>query len=139
MGAVGPADADPADELAFAEALRANGTAWLLEEIEREEGLVLPARVRTSMAGTDVEQFALSVEALSAWNAWGAFPRIVAPTLLLAGELEDPDHLAAHAAELMGDATAQWLPGLGHVGAFLAVDHNGPLIAGQLRRAAATP
>jgi pimeloyl-ACP methyl ester carboxylesterase len=117
MGAVGPPDADPAGELAYAEALRANGTAWLLDEIEREEGLVVPSPVRPSMAGTDVEQFALSVEALSEWNAWGAFPRIVAPTLLL----------------------AQWLPDLGHVGAFLAVDHNGPLIAAHLRRAAATP
>ena len=139
MGSVGSADADPADEVVFAEALRANGTAWLLDEIEREEGLALPGPVRTSMAATDVEQFALSVEAQSEWNAWDAFPRIVASTLLLAGELEDPDHLAAQAAQLMGDATAQWLPGLGHVGAFLAAGHNGPLIAAHLRRAAATP
>ena len=80
----------------------------------------------------DVEQFALSIEALSDWSPWPCYPRIVAPTLLLAGEREDPDHLAAGASALMREATARWLPGLGHIGAFLDVDNNGPLIAEHL-------
>jgi len=132
MGAVGPADADPDEELAFAETLRVNGTTWLLDEIEQGEEITIPESVRANMAATDVEQFALSIEALSDWSPWPCYPRIVAPTLLLAGEREDPDHLAAGASALMREATARWLPGLGHIGAFLDVDNNGPLIAEHL-------
>lgn len=132
MGSVGSADIDAEEELVFAETLRVNGTAWLLDEIERGEGIRIPEVLRENMAATDVEQFALSIEALSNWSPWPCYPRIMAPTLLLAGELEDPNHLAAEAAALMSDANARWLPGLGHVGAFLDVDENGPLIAEHL-------
>jgi pimeloyl-ACP methyl ester carboxylesterase len=44
--------------------------------------------------------------------------RITTPTLIIHGELEDPDGGAARAAAEMADARVVALPALGHIGAW---------------------
>jgi hypothetical protein len=54
-------------------------------------------------------------------------------TLLVAGALEDPSYLNESAATKMPRAQGQWLPGHGHVGAFLAAREQCKLIVPHLR------
>jgi hypothetical protein len=46
-------------------------------------------------------------------------PRVATPTLILAGELEDPDDLVGKAASMMPDATRVRIPDREHINAFL--------------------
>ena len=39
------------------------------------------------------------------WNPWDALPHIDVPTLMIVGELEDPDDVMGEAATLLPDAT----------------------------------
>ena len=108
-------DADP-----LIAALRAEGMSSVVAAVEAAEQIELPEWLRGQFLDTDPEQFALNLEAWRDWTPWPLHAQIRCPTLLLAGELEDPDHLNAEAAEQIRDGRAVWLPGLGHVGAFLA-------------------
>jgi len=101
-------------------ALRSDGMASVVAAVEEEEAIKLPAWLRDQFMATDPEQFALNLQAWREWTPWPMHPQITCPTLLLAGDLEDPEHLNAVAAQQLPDATSAWLPGLGHVGAFLA-------------------
>ncbi len=49
----------------------------------------------------------------------GSLSRIQAPTLILTGELEDPDDTMAEAAVAMKDARRVRIPGKGHINGFL--------------------
>ena len=73
---------------------------------------------------TDIEPLIGWSEARPAWNwsPWEALPGIEVPTLMIVGELEDPDDLMGKAASLMPAATRLRIPGKEHINAFLASD-----------------
>jgi pimeloyl-ACP methyl ester carboxylesterase len=118
---------DDVDELVAI--LRTDGVAGVVSLIEAEEGLTLPAWLRRQFLDTDAEQFALSLLAWRDWEPWSAFTHLRCPTLLVAGEDEDPTHVHELAAQRMANATAVWLPGRGHVGAFL----DSPAVSAVMR------
>ncbi|HUZ84496.1 MAG TPA: alpha/beta hydrolase, partial [Gaiellales bacterium] len=126
---------DPLGEAAFAAEVRSHGMVRLVDEVEREERIVLPVWLRDQFLETDREQFALGVEAMAAWTPWAIHASIRCPALLVAGELEDPARRNGEAAALMVRGAAAWLPGLGHVGAFLAAEQQCRLFVPHLRRA----
>ena len=53
------------------------------------------------------------------WNGWESLPHVVAPTLFLVGDLEDPDDEAATGAALMPSGTRLRVSGHGHINAFI--------------------
>jgi hypothetical protein len=74
---------------------------------------------------TDIQQFIEWWVAIADWNwrAWESLHHVVAPTLFLTGELEDPEDQTALAAARMPDGRRIRLDGLGHINAFLRSDH----------------
>lgn len=101
---------DPAQWLEGAAIVRAQGlTAVLGDE-------PMPDWLRANLLKTDREVLAHQFECFAAWSPWTIFAEIVAPTLIVAGELEDQG--CAAAAARMQDGRSAILPGLGHVGAF---------------------
>jgi pimeloyl-ACP methyl ester carboxylesterase len=97
------------------------GVAGCITAIEDEERLRLPAWLRQQFLDTDPAQFRLSVRGFASWDPWSVIDRISCAVCLICGELEDPDGTIGKAAVQLPDATATWLPGLGHVGAYLDV------------------
>ncbi len=75
--------------------------AWLIQQLADE---------------TDAEVVARELECFAGWTPWPLFPRIVAPTLIIAGE-DESENCAAAAAAIPG-GRAVVLSGLGHLGAF---------------------
>ena len=98
------------------------GVAKFVDLIEDDEQLRLPGWLREQFCGTDAEQFRLSLLAHESWDPWAVVDQIACPTCLICGDLEDPDRTIGTAADRLPDATATWLPGLGHVGAYLAAE-----------------
>ncbi|HVQ86685.1 MAG TPA: alpha/beta hydrolase [Actinomycetes bacterium] len=123
----------PDEDVALAALVREHGMVALVNLVEEEERIALPEWLTQQFLDTNAEQFALSLEALKDWSVWPCFARIECPTLIVAGEAEDPPHLNAVAATKIALAQAVWLPGLGHVGAFLAAREQCQLIEPHLR------
>jgi pimeloyl-ACP methyl ester carboxylesterase len=73
--------------------------------------------LRQLIEETDPEIVARELESFAGWSPWPLFPRIEAPTLIVAGELEDAG--CAEAAARIPDGRALILPELGHLGAFV--------------------
>lgn len=90
--------------------VRAEGLAPLLA------GEEIPKPLLENLLATDSEVIARGLECIAGWTPWPLFPRIAAPTLIVAGELEDEG--CAAAAARLPNGRAAILPGLGHVGAF---------------------
>ncbi len=133
LGVTWDAAPDPDDDIALVSQVRSQGMAALVALVEADEDLASPPWLREQFLDTDPEQFALSVQALQDWTGWSDYKRIECPALLIAGEAEDPSHVNAAAAAEMRRGQAVWLPGLGHVGAFLAVRDQCQLIAPHLQ------
>jgi pimeloyl-ACP methyl ester carboxylesterase len=133
LGVTWEAAPDPDEDTALVSQVRTQGMAALVALVEADEDLALPRWLRDQFLNTDAEQFALSIEALKDWTGWSNYKRIECPALLIAGEAEDPSHLNAAAAAEMPRGQAVWLPGLGHVGAFLAARDQCQLIAPHLQ------
>ncbi len=78
--------------------------------------------MKERIRSTDVDQFIDYLQAATdrGWDDWEALPRVAAPTLVLTGELEDPEDGTAEAVARMPNATRIRLAGLGHINAFLA-------------------
>jgi pimeloyl-ACP methyl ester carboxylesterase len=137
LGGVGTEESEEDDVLEAAERVREHGSeelvAWL-----REEEPDLPEWFAEQMRGTDPEMFALAIEAWAPWQPWEDFPIVQCPTLIIVGEMEEPDagEHAARAAALMRDARAVALPGLAHVAAFVRSDRTLPLVVEFLDRVA---
>ena len=53
------------------------------------------------------------------WSEWESLPHVVAPTLLVAGELEDPEDETGKGAALMPNGTRLRVTGQGHINAFI--------------------
>jgi pimeloyl-ACP methyl ester carboxylesterase len=101
--------------------LREHGWEKMLGRFDDRESEPVPEWMKERIRATDVQQFIDSFLALPNWNwdEWEALPHIVAPTLFLTGELEDPDDETAEAAALMPNGTRFRIPGQGHINAFL--------------------
>jgi pimeloyl-ACP methyl ester carboxylesterase len=82
------------------------------------------------MRNTDPEVFINSILALSDWNGpISLLPQITAPTLMLAGALEDPDGENARDAARMPNARSVTLPDLDHITAY---EHSDLILAHAL-------
>jgi pimeloyl-ACP methyl ester carboxylesterase len=136
LGVIWEPSPDPADDAEledYVDVLRTKGMASLVTEVQTEEGIELPGWLLAQFLNTDPEMFALNLEAWRDWTASLLLPRVRCPTLLVAGALEDPSHHNESVAKRMRRAKAHWLPGLGHVGAFLATREQCELIVPHLR------
>ena len=104
-----------------AAALREKGWSLLLDDMVAAEKSPVPRWFLDRVVATDIEPYIAWTEARPdwGWSHWEAFPRVKAPTLLLAGELEDPDDLLGDAARLMPKATRVHVPDREHINAFL--------------------
>lgn len=139
LGVIRERRPDPAEAAADAAELRADGMAALVSAVHEWEGIDLPPWLERQFADTDAEQFALSMEGWSGWTPWPLLPAIRCPTLLIAGTEEDRDRRNGEAAAAIAGARAEWLEGLGHVGAFLDAAGQCALIRPHLTAAAGEP
>lgn len=115
-------------------ALREKGWWLLLDDMVAAEMSPVPRWFLDRVVATDIEPYIAWTEARPAWrwSPWEAFPRVKAPTLLLAGELEDPDDLLGDAARLMPNATRVRVPDREHINAFLYSEFVVPRVAAFL-------
>jgi pimeloyl-ACP methyl ester carboxylesterase len=67
---------------------------------------------------TDAEVVARELDGFAHWSPWTVFPRVAAPTLIVAGE-QEAEHVEDAAARIPRGRSSV-LPGLGHVGAFVS-------------------
>lgn len=117
------------------------GWEKLIARFDQQEAEPVPRWMKERIRATDIQQFIDWFLALSAWNwnEWDALPVVVAPTLFLTGELEDPDDETAEAAALMPNAVRIRIPGQGHINAFLNSHLVLPKVAAFLTAYAALP
>lgn len=112
-GGVDAPDESPDEWLEGARVVREQGLSAILDDEP------MPGWLQTLLVDeTDAEVVARELEGFAGWSPWPVFPRVEAPTLIVAG---------AHEAEHVEDAAARIprgraavLPGLGHVGAFVS-------------------
>jgi pimeloyl-ACP methyl ester carboxylesterase len=109
-GVEGP-DHDPTELCEAAHQVREGGIRAILGDEDASEWLI-----RQLVDETDAEVVARELECFAGWSPWPLFPRIVAPTLIVAGEHESENCEAAAAAIRHGRTVV--LSGLGHLGAF---------------------
>jgi pimeloyl-ACP methyl ester carboxylesterase len=102
-------------------AMREKGWLYLLDEMVAAEKLPVPQWFLDRVLATDTGPWFAYTEGRPLWNwsPWDAVPRVNVPTLILAGELEDPDDLMGEVAALMPDATRVRIPDREHINAFL--------------------
>ena len=83
--------------------LRERGWWLLLDSFLPAEKTDVPQWMIDRILATDIEPYIAWSEARTGWNwnAWDAMPNIDGPTLMIVGELEDPD-------DLMGAAASRW-------------------------------
>ena len=118
--------------------MREKGWWYLLDDMVAAEKLPVPRWFLESVAATDAGPWFAYTEARPGWtwSPWDAMPLIDAPTLLLAGELEDPDDVLAEAAAAMPNATRIRIPDREHINAFLYREFVVPRVLGFLAKMA---
>lgn len=121
-GGIDGPDEDPDDWLRAAAAVRADGVRSFLADA------TAPSWLMEHLCETDDEVFARSCEDFVGFDPWRLFPRIAAPTLIVAGEHES-EHVAA-AATALPRGEYEILPGLGHVDGWARSD----LVLPRVRR-----
>ena len=114
--------------------IREYGWEKVIASFEEQEAEPVPDWMKAQIRDTDIQQFLDWWVAMPNWNwrAWEALPHVVAPTLFLTGELEDPDDQTAVAAARMPDGRRIRLDGLGHINAFLNSGRVLPHVLGFL-------
>lgn len=110
QGTVDGDGADPDEWHEDARVVRAQGLGPMLGDE------AIGPSLRDNLLTTDREVLARGFECFAGWTPWPLFPKIEAPTLIIAGELEDEG--CAEAASRMPAGRAVILAGLGHLGAF---------------------
>ena len=100
---------------------RENGWERLIVRFNKREPDGVPDWMQERIRATDIRQF---IDWLLAWpdwkwSEWESLPHVVAPTLLVAGELEDPEDETGKAASLMPNGTRIRVHGQGHINAFI--------------------
>jgi len=101
--------------------LREHGWEKMLARFDDQEPEPVPEWMKARIRVTDTQQFIDWFLALPdwEWNEWESLGQVVAPTLFVTGELEDPGDETATAAALMPNGTRFRIPGQGHINAFL--------------------
>ncbi len=121
--------------------MREKGWRYLLDDMVASEKHPVPQWFLDRVLATDTGPWFAYTEARPLWNwsPWDAAPRVTAPTLLLAGELEDPDDVMGEVAALMPSALRIRIPEREHINAFLYSAFVVPVVMDFLatRRAAA--
>jgi pimeloyl-ACP methyl ester carboxylesterase len=122
-------------------ALREKGWHYILDPMVAAERSPVPQWFLDRVVATDIEPLIAYSAARPAWNwsPWDAAPRVELPTLILAGELEDPDDVMGELASLMPSATRVRIPDREHINAFLASDLVVPLLMDFLATWRGTP
>ncbi|MDQ6876392.1 MAG: alpha/beta hydrolase [Candidatus Dormibacteraeota bacterium] len=100
---------------------REYGWEKLIANFDEQEPEPVPEWMKERIRATDTQQFIDWWEAMPDWNwrAWESLPHVVAPTLFVVGELEDPDDTTGKAAALMPNGTRLRVSGQGHINAFI--------------------
>jgi pimeloyl-ACP methyl ester carboxylesterase len=111
----------------FAKVSRSNGMGWLANFIRtgyrKAWGRPLPAWYKTRKRKRDPEIFALNMLAWRDWiERWDMYPKIRVPSLVVAGEKEDPSGLVNKIVSLMPEAESVIIKGEDHLGEFLRSD-----------------
>lgn len=128
LGCVERPDEDPHESRKTARLVRERGIGAILGDEPAPDWLL-----RQLVDETDPEVVARELEGFAGWSPWPLFPRLEAPTLIVAGEHE-AEHVPAAAASIaLGRAAI--LPGLGHLGAFFRSDLVLPEVLPFLRGA----
>jgi pimeloyl-ACP methyl ester carboxylesterase len=98
-------------------------TGWwsILEPMSAAEKFPVPQWFFESVVATDLEPWIAYTEGRPSWSwePWDALPAIQAPTLIMAGELEDPEDVMGDVAAAMPHATRVRIPDREHINAFL--------------------
>jgi pimeloyl-ACP methyl ester carboxylesterase len=110
--------------------MREKGWRYLLDDMQAAEKFPVPQWFLAQVVATDVEPWLAYTESRPDWNwsVWDAMPQITAPTLFLAGELEDPEDILAEAAAATPNATRVRIPDREHINAFLYSEFVVPLV-----------
>jgi len=119
--------------------MRAKGWDYLLDDMTAAEiHHPVPGWFLDRVRATDTGPWFAYTEGrpLWDWSPWDALPGVAAPTLILAGELEDPDDVMSEVAAAMPDARRIRIPEREHINAFLASEIVVPEVLDFL---AATP
>jgi pimeloyl-ACP methyl ester carboxylesterase len=101
--------------------IRQKGWWSILEPMSAAEKFPVPEWFLDSVVATDLEPWIAYIEARVLWNwePWDALPAVEAPTLIMVGELEDPEDVMADVAAAMPHATRLRIPDREHINAFL--------------------
>jgi pimeloyl-ACP methyl ester carboxylesterase len=111
----------PEEKAAMIELLESSGMDGLNAALERGEGISLPQWMRVHFLATDPEVFIAEIKGFGTGEqVRPSLSSIVAPALLVVGTAEDPDEEVAKVAALLPSGRALTLPGVGHIGVFLA-------------------
>jgi pimeloyl-ACP methyl ester carboxylesterase len=110
--------------------MRERGWWSILDRMQAAEKIPVPRWFVQSVLATDTGPWIAFTESMKDWDwsPWEAMPKIQAPTLLLAGELEDPQDVLAEAAAAMPHATRVRIPEREHINAFLYSDFVAPRV-----------
>jgi pimeloyl-ACP methyl ester carboxylesterase len=102
-------------------AMREQGWKFLLDDMVAAEKFPVPEWFLDRVLATDTGPWFAYTEARPSWSwsPWDAVPKVNSPTLILAGELEDPDDVMQEVADLMPDAVRIRIPEREHINAFL--------------------
>ena len=100
---------------------REHGWEKLIARFNEREPDGVPEWMKDRIRATDLEQF---IDWLLAWpdwkwSEWESLPYVVAPTLHVVGELEDPGDDTGKGAGLMPNGTRLRVSGQGHINAFI--------------------
>jgi pimeloyl-ACP methyl ester carboxylesterase len=114
--------------------LESSGMPGLNAALEQDEGISLPPWMRELFLATDPRVFVAEVKGFGdGGQVRASLSSVTAPALLLVGAAEDPGGEAAKVAALLPSGRAITLPGVGHVGAFLATEQALPHALRMLR------
>ena len=110
--------------------LREKGWWFVIGDMLPAEKFPVPQWFVDRVLASDIEPLIGWAHARSDWNwsPWDALPNVAAPTLIVAGELEDPDDVMGEVASLMPNATRVRIPDREHINTFLASELVVPLV-----------
>jgi len=101
--------------------LREYGWEKLIGRFTEQEPAGVPDWMQERIRATDIQQFIDWVLGMPEWNwsGWESLPHVAAPTLLVVGDLEDPEDESGNGAALMPQGTRLRVTGHGHINAFI--------------------
>jgi 3-oxoadipate enol-lactonase len=111
-------------------AIRARGWWSILEDMVAAESRPVPQWFLDRVVATDVRPWLGYTEARPSWDwsPWDAAPLVRCPTLILVGDLEDPEDVMGELAAAMPDARRVRVPDAEHINAFLDSSFAAPVI-----------